>query len=91
LAAQDGIEDGLFFCNIKAFLDGIWFIFHSLEICKSTTHNPGPHPTSFTMKSVPSRNSLIFIMMALLQQKKMKDNASEDILSRGYHLQRAAD
>jgi hypothetical protein len=91
LAAQDGIEDGLFLRNIKAFLDGIWFIFHALETCKSTTHNPGSAPTSFTMKSVPSHNGLIFIMMALLQQTKMKGNASEDILSRGYHLQHAAD
>jgi hypothetical protein len=91
LGEQDGIEDGIILRNIKAFLDGIWLIFHAQETCKSTTHNPGPHPTSFTMKSVPSHNGPIFITTALLQQIKMKGNTSEDILGRGHHLQHAAD
>ncbi len=49
LSAQDGIEDGFFLLNIKAFLDGLLLIFHAQEIFKSTTHNPGPHPTSLFM------------------------------------------
>ncbi len=35
LGVQDGIEDGFFLHNIKAFLDEILLIFHAQEIAKA--------------------------------------------------------
>ncbi len=69
---KDGITDGFFLRNIKAFLDGILLIFHAQETCKSTTHNPGLHPKSLTMTSIPSHDNPIFITTALLQHMKMR-------------------
>jgi hypothetical protein len=39
--------------NFKVFLDEIMLMFHTQEICKSTSHSQGLHPTSLTMTSVP--------------------------------------
>jgi hypothetical protein len=39
-----------FYVISRHFLDGF---FHTKEILKSTTHNPGPHPRSLTMILVP--------------------------------------
>ncbi len=93
LGVQDGIEDGTFSHNIKACWDGILLIFHAQEIFifKSTTHNPGPHPTSLTMISVPSPDGCIFIPTVLLQQTKMKGNVADNLNSRHHCSQRAAD
>jgi hypothetical protein len=78
-------------CNIKAFSDVILLIFHAKETCKSTTHNPGPHPTNLTMNSIPTHDGPISITTAILQQTKMKGNATDNLLSRCYYLQHAAD
>jgi hypothetical protein len=68
--------------NIKTFFDGILLIFHTQEIFKSKTHNPGPHPTSLTMISVPSSDCRIFIAMVLFQQTKMKSDVADSLISR---------
>ncbi len=81
--AQEEIEDGFFLrIIIKAFFDGLLLIFHTQEIFKSTTHNPGTHPTSLTMTSVPSPDGRIFIRMALFQQTKMKGDVADNLVSR---------
>jgi hypothetical protein len=71
LGVQDGIERlFIFFGNIKAFLDGLLLIFHAKETCKSTTHNPAPHPMSLTMITVLSHDGPIFITAAIFQLTK---------------------
>jgi hypothetical protein len=63
-------------------LDGILLIYHAQETCKSTTHHPGPYPTSLTMISIPSPDGPIFIAMAFFQQMKTKDDVANNIVSR---------
>jgi hypothetical protein len=88
LSAQDGIEDGFFLQNIKAFLDGL---FHTQEIFKSTTHNrSAPHKFDHDI-SVPSPDSRIFIAMALFQQTKMKGDVADNIVSMCHCSQCVAD
>jgi hypothetical protein len=66
--------------------------FHAQEIFKSTTHNPGLHPTSLTMILYPPlTDSRIFIAMALFQQTKMKDDVANNLVSRCHCSQLAAD
>jgi hypothetical protein len=81
----------LFLHNIKAILDVILLIFHTQKTCKSTTHNPDPHPMSLTMTSVPSHDGPIFIATALLQQMKMKGDVANDLVSRHHCSQRTTD
>jgi hypothetical protein len=77
--------------NIKAILDVVLLIFHAQETCKSTTHNPGLHPTSLTMASVTSHDGQIFITTAILQQAKMKGSVANDLIRRDHCSQHAAD
>ncbi len=91
LGVQYGKEYGFFLHNVKALLVGILLTFNTQETYKCPTHNPGLHPRSLTMTSVPSHGGPIFNTTALLQLMKMKGGVANDLISRHHCSQHAAD